>query len=827
MAQGRNTRSTDASEEEGAHSGTQTDLHRLEVTLRTLLEEQNQRLVKTCHSNSQNISQNAKSIAALNELIVGLSMQITKLVPSEGRISESTRNSTETETGYRSNDFQTRPHSFASRMTKIVFPKFDGSDLRSWLYKCNQFFQLDDIEDAQRVRLAAIHLEGKALLWHQNFMKKCNNVLPNWAKYTEEITLRFGELYDDPMAELKALKQGGTVQEYHDSFDAVASRLQLSEEYMLSCYLGGLEDEIQLVVRMFAPKSVQQALCLAKLQEAAQKAKKTKSTSRPPLLPTPTAKAVPATQQRLPHGGIQNTNRRTLTPEEFNDKRAKNLCFWCDDTPGHKCKGKKPQLYHIEMEDDEIEEPGPEHVPAIEVADETQCAHISVQAMDGISSFQTMRVTGHHGKKELHLLLDSGSTHNFIDASKALRMDCRVENINPMWVRVADGGQLKCDSMIKGFTWRMQGVEFEADVLLLPLSGSDLVLGIQWFTLLGPVLWDFRNLTMQYTYKGTKVELRGASGKKLKTIQSQKLDKLTQLSGELSMLQVIPCEIGHSTHLSLLQLAQKREDPDLQSILQDYSRVFHEPKELPPSRDHFDHKIPIKEGTNAINLRPYRYPALQKNVIEDMVQELLEQGIIRPSNSPFVAPIVLVKKKDGSWRMCVDYRNLNRATIKDKFPIPIIEEQLDELHGTQFFSKIDLKAGYHQVRMHPSDIHKTAFKTHFGHFEYLVMPFGLTNAPSTFQALMNSVFKPLLRRGVLVFFDDILIYSRSWSEHLLHLEAVLKLMQQHSLYANLKKCSFGVKEVHYLGHIISDKGVQTESEKIKAIKEWPAPKTVK
>lgn len=276
------------------------------------------------------------------------------------------------------------------------------------------------------------------------------------------------------------------MQEYHDSFDALASRLQLSEEYMLSCYLGGLEDDVQLAVRMFSPKSVQQALCLAKLQEAAQKAKKQKVQPRPPLLPTPATRAQPV----APAVNVQNPNRRTLTPAEFNDKRAKNLCFWCDEhyAPGYKCKGKKPQLYHIEMKDDDDEELVQECVPAIEAPEETQCAHISVQAMDGVLSFQTMRVSGHHGKKELHLLLDSGSTHNFIDMSKALKMDCNVERITPMWVRVADGGQLKCDSMIKNFNWKMQGVEFTADVLLLPLTGSDLVLGIQWFAQLGPVL---------------------------------------------------------------------------------------------------------------------------------------------------------------------------------------------------------------------------------------------------------------------------------------------------------------------------------------------------
>ena len=204
-------------------------------------------------------------------------------------------------------------------------------------------------------------------------------------------------------------------------------------------------------------------------------------------------------------------------------------------------------------------------------------------------------------------------------------------------------------------------------------------------------------------------------------------------------------------------------------------------------------------------------------MIEGLIKKMLQQGVIRPSNSPFAAPVVLVKKKDGSWRMCIDYRSLNKATVKDKFPIPIIEELLDELYGTKYFSKIDLKSGYYQIRVFPQDIHKTAFKTHVGHYEYFVMPFRLTNAPSTFQSLMNHIFQPMLRKGVLVFFDDILIYSSSWQEHVCHLQMVLQLMLENHLHANMKKCSFGVTQVHYLGHVISDKGVHTELDKISAI----------
>ncbi|MCO5591194.1 hypothetical protein L7F22_045175 [Adiantum nelumboides] len=273
-------------------------------------------------------------------------------------------------------------------------------------------------------------------------------------------------------------------------------------------------------------------------------------------------------------------------------------------------------------------------------------------------------------------------------------------------------------------------------------------------------------------------------------------------------------------------MSLSNEDNERTEFLEKYNDCFTESllDRLPPERPK-DHRIDLIPGSSPPNQPPYRVSLSQQEEIMKQVTELLEKGLIRPSSSPYCSLFLLVQKKDGTFRMCVDYRSLNKITIKNRFLIPRIDDILDKLQGSCTFSRIDLKSGYHQIRIALEDVHKTAFRTTFGIYEFLVMLFGLTNAPASFNRMMDRIFRPY-RKFTGVFFDDILVFSETEEEHKKHLDIVFQELRKNELHINAKKSKFFLKEIHYLGHIVSHNKVRMDPVKIQVIKDWPPLATV-
>ncbi|GJV55052.1 putative reverse transcriptase domain-containing protein [Tanacetum coccineum] len=245
---------------------------------------------------------------------------------------------------------------------------------------------------------------------------------------------------------------------------------------------------------------------------------------------------------------------------------------------------------------------------------------------------------------------------------------------------------------------------------------------------------------------------------------------------------------------------------------------------LPPTRK-VEFQIDLIPGAAPVTRAPYRLAPSEMKELSEQLKELSDKGFIRPSSSPWGAPVLFVKKKDGSFRMCIDYQELNKLTVKNRYPLPRIDDLFDQLQGSSVYSKIDLRSGYHQLRVREEDIPKTAFRTRYGHYEFQVMPFGLTNAPAVFMDLMNRVCKPYLDKFVIVFIDDILIYSKNKQEHEEHLKLILELLKKEELYAKFSKCEFWIPKVQFLGHMIDSEGIHMDPTKIESIKDWASPKS--
>ncbi|XP_077246164.1 uncharacterized protein LOC143886068 [Tasmannia lanceolata] len=396
---------------------------------------------------------------------------------------------------------------------------------------------------------------------------------------------------------------------------------------------------------MFKPKTVLQAVGLAKLQEENHEA-----LSKKQRIGASKVVAQISGQAKQPIGTTTPIVKK-LTQAEMKERRDRGLCYNCDEryTPGHRCK--RQQIFMLDLEQDGSD--GEELVePEQQISGESEEPQISVHALSGSTSHQTMRIRGYIKRQPIIILIDSGSTHNFLDPGMAKRPTCEVQKSQPLKVVVADGGKVTSMAECKGLKWVMQGTIFQTDVKLLPLGGCDLVLGIQWLATLGPAVWDFSRLRMEFTLQGRKHTLRGGKERLVKMVGSQRMNHILKKGNMATMAQLFTTTTSHDDTML---------DKEMEELLSELSDVFNEPSGLPPPRAK-DHRIPLRTSTSPVNVRPYRYPYVQKNEIERLMKEMLEAGIVWPSTSPFSSPIILVRKKDGLWRVSVDPTKISSMT---------------------------------------------------------------------------------------------------------------------------------------------------------------------
>jgi len=335
---------------------------------------------------------------------------------------------------------------------------------------------------------------------------------------------------------------------------------------------------------------------------------------------------------------------------------------------------------------------------------------LSLQSKEGLTSNHSFKVEGKIKDTEVVVLVDCGATTDFISSALTRSLKLTVLNTKEYEVEVGTGERVKNRGISPQLSIEVQGIPIQR-FFVVDLGGSDVVLGLEWLSSLGEVKANFKNLELEWGSQDGKKLLKGDPSLCKSPTSWKALHKALNDEGE-----------GFLLSYKVFKDHVKEEkwvcDKKLNTFLEEFDDLFHEPLGLPPKRS-CDHTIALKVGTTTPNIRPYRYPYYQKNEIERFVKEMLTVGIIRPSNNPFSSPVIFVKKKDGGWRFCIDYRALNKLTIPDKFPIPIIDESLDELGGAQVFTKLDLKSGYHQIKMKEEDVMKTAFRTHEGHYEFL------------------------------------------------------------------------------------------------------------
>ncbi|KAL1533106.1 hypothetical protein AAHA92_33038 [Salvia divinorum] len=413
------------------------------------------------------------------------------------------------------------------------------------------------------------------------------------------------------------------------------------------------------------------------------------------------------------------------------------------------------------------------------------------------------------------VLFDTGASHSFISLFCVNALKLPIDELeHGMNVSSPVGGLIDVTQSCSKIGFLMGELSVVAHNLhVMSMNNVDIILGMDWLT------ENYATILC----KERQISLR-TPGRETTNFHGVPMNQQTSIISVLQATTMI--RKGCPAYLVYLQGndLKERKIEDV-AIVRDFPDVFPDTLPGPPPDRQLDFIIDLEPGSAPVSKAPYRMAPKELEELKIQLQELLDVGFIRPSVSPWGAPVLFVKKKDGTVRMCIDYRELNKLTPKNKYPLPRIDDLFDQLRGAGVFSKMDLRSGYHQLKVRNEDIPKTAFRTRYGHYEFIVMPFGLTNAPAVFMDLMNRVFHPYLDKFVLVFIDDVLVYSKNEKEHEEHLRITLETLRAEKLYAKFSKCEFWLKEVNFLGHVVTAEGIRVDPAKVEAEQLWKTPKT--
>ncbi|GJU69346.1 putative reverse transcriptase domain-containing protein [Tanacetum coccineum] len=419
------------------------------------------------------------------------------------------------------------------------------------------------------------------------------------------------------------------------------------------------------------------------------------------------------------------------------------------------------------------------------------------------------------------ILFNTGADRSFMSTAFSSQINITPTALDHYYdVKLADGRIIGLNTILRGCTLNILNHPFNIDLMPVELGSFDAIIGMDWLVKYQAIIVCAKKI-IRIPWGNETLIVHGDGSNQG---HEARLHIISYTKTQEYMLKGCLVFLANVNTKETEDKSEKKRLEDV-PIVRDFPDVFPEDLPgLPPTRQ-VEFQIDLIPGAAPVARAPYRLAPSEMKELSEQLKELSDKGFIRPSSSPWGAPVLFVKKKDESFRMCIDYQELNKLTVKNRYPLPRIDDLFDQLQGSSVYSKIDLRSGYHQLRVREEDIPKTAFRTRYGHYEFQVMPFGLTNAPAVFMDLMNRVCKPYLDKFVIVFIDDILIYSKNKQEHEEHLKLILELLKKEELYAKFSKCEFWIPKVQFLGHVIDSQDIHVDPAKIESIIDWAPPKS--